>query len=212
MKKLISIVSLISLTFFGIAQNPKYIAVMEKTIAILDTARGVEQLRNSANTFERIANREKSEWLPIYYVAYCYATMTHRSKGNIIDTYCDKAETFINKADSIAPNNSEVYALKGEIAAARISVNPIARAQKYGAQSEIFRNKAKELDPSNPRPWLLEGENKFYTPPAFGGGKNKAKPAFEKALELYKTFKAASVIHPNWGKKEAEYFLKKCDE
>jgi len=44
-----------------------------------------------------------------------------------------------------------------------------------------------------------------------GGGKQKAKPAFEKALELYKTFKPVSIIHPNWGKKAAAYFLKKCE-
>jgi hypothetical protein len=46
----------------------------------------------------------------------------------------------------------------------------------------------------------------------FGGGKDKAKPAFEKALQLYETFKPASTIAPNWGKGATMYFLKECDK
>ena len=212
MKKLISVAIALSITLFITAQNPKYIAVMEKNIAILDTAKSVEQLQSSANTFERISGREKTEWLPNYYAAYCYAMLTRNVKGDMIDTYCDKADTFINKADSISPNNSEIYALKAQIASARIGVNPMMRGQKYGTQSAAFRDKSKTLDPTNPRPWLLEGEGNFYTPAAFGGGKKKAKPSFEKALSLYETFKPANTIAPRWGKEEANYFLKKCDE
>ncbi len=212
MKKQVSVLLAIGLTFFATAQNPKYISVMEKNIAILDTAKSTEQLQNLANTFERIAGHEKTEWLPDYYAAYCYVMQTRNTKGDAIDTYCDKAETFINKADSINPNNSEIYALKAQIASARIGINPMMRGQKYGTQSAAFLDKAKQLDATNPRPWVLEGESKFFTPPAFGGGKNKAKPAFEKAITLYETFKPASSIHPNWGKKEADYFLKKCTE
>jgi len=212
MKKLVSLAAIISISLFATAQNPKYMATMEKNIVILDTARSTTQLQNLANSFERIAGSEKTEWLPNYYAAFCYATMTQNTKGDAIDTYCDKATAFINKADSISPNNSEIYAIKAQIASARINVNPMTRGQKYGIQSAVLRDKAKELDPTNPRPWLLEGESKFYTPPAFGGGKIKAKPAFEKALALFETFKPAGTIHPRWGKKDANYFLKKCEE
>jgi hypothetical protein len=52
---------------------------------------------------------------------------------------------------------------------------------------------------------------KFYTPSAFGGGKDKAKVSYSKAATLFETFKPASSIHPNWGKKTNEYFLKQCD-
>ncbi|MBA3705245.1 MAG: hypothetical protein H0W84_04920 [Bacteroidetes bacterium] len=212
MKTLVSIATALSITLFATAQNPKYISAMEKNIAILDTARSTAQLQSLANNFERIASGEKKEWLPNYYAAYCYATLSLNFKGDEIDTYCDKADAFINKADSINPSNSEIYAVKAKIAAARINVNPMTRGQKYGAQSTVLRDKAKALDPANPRPWLLEGQSKFYTPTAFGGGKTKAKPAFEKALTLFETFKPTSSIHPRWGKNETTYFLKKCDE
>ncbi|MGZ4033661.1 MAG: hypothetical protein ACXVPU_07945 [Bacteroidia bacterium] len=212
MKKLITLIAVVSLTHIASAQNKKYIAAMEKNVAMLDTSRSNEQLQNLENTFERIASAEKSEWLPDYYAAYCNVNMTYNLKGDAIDTYCDKADAFLKIADSISPNNSEIYTLKAQVASARISVNPMTRGQKYGAQSADLREKAKSLDKTNPRPYYLEGTSYFYTPPMFGGGKDKAKPVFEKALKMYDDFKPASTIAPNWGRHATEYFLKKCDE
>lgn len=212
MKKLFFLTIMIAECIHTSAQNPKYIAAMEQSISVLDTTRDAKILQEQANKFERIASAEKAEWLPNYYAAYCYVNMTYSTKGNTIDTYCDKAETFINKADSINPNNSEIYVLKAQIASARISVNPMTRGQKYGTQSAEIREVAKKLDPTNPRPYYLEGTGYFYTPPMFGGGKDKAKPSFEKALGLFETFKPASSIAPHWGKHSTEYFLKECDK
>lgn len=212
MKKTLSILALLGVAIFAEAQNPKYIAAMEKNIAALDTTRDGAKLQNLANNFERIASAEKAEWLPNYYTAYCYVNMTYSTKGNEIDTFCDRAEKFIKIADSISPNNSEIYTLKAQIASARISVNPMSRGQKYGMESGELREKAKELDKTNPRPYYLEGTAYFYTPPMFGGGKDKAKPVFQKALEMYETFKPTSTIAPNWGKNSCTYFLKECDK
>ena len=197
---------------FSSAQNSKYIAEMKKNIVFIDTTRNITLLQRLANAFEQIAQNEKAEWLPDYYAAYCYATMAQVSKGNSIDLYCDRAEKFINKADSLNPHCSEVYTIKAQIAAARINVNIVKRGAKYGPQSNALLDKAKKMDPTNPRPWVLDGQNKFYTPQKLGGGKQKAKPAFEKALMLYNTFKPISAIHPDWGKKAAIYFLKRCNE
>lgn len=212
MKNILSILSLIFIFHVASAQNQRYISAMEKNVASLDTTRDGLQLQNLANNFERISSAEKSEWLPRYYTAYCYVNMTYSTKGNQIDTYCDKAETYLKIADSISPNNSEIYTLKAQIASARISVNPMSRGQKYGTISGELRDKAKELDKSNPRPYYLEGTGFYYTPPMFGGGKDKAKPVFQKALEMYETFKPASSIAPNWGKNSTIYFIKECDK
>lgn len=212
MKKIILIAALIGISNISVAQNKKYIATMEKNVAVLDTSKAPEQLQSLANTFERIASAEKTEWLPDYYVAYCNVNMSYGTKGDMIDTYCDKADVFLKKADSISPNNSEIYALMSQVASARISVNPMTRGQKYGMQAGELREKAKDLDKTNPRPYYLEGVGSFYTPPMFGGGKDKAKVSLQKALSLFETFKPASSIAPNWGKQPTEYFLKKCNE
>ena len=211
MKKLIAFIAIVSLTHVASAQDKKYISAMEKNVAMLDTSRSNEQLQSLENTFERIANAEKSEWLPNYYAAYCNVNMTYNLKGDAIDTYCNKADAFLRVADSISPNNSEIYTLKAQVASARISVNPMSRGQKYGTIAGELREKAKALDKTNPRPYYLEGTAYFYTPPMFGGGKDKAKPVFEKALSMFNDFKPASTIAPNWGRRATEYFLKQCD-
>lgn len=212
MKQTLTILALLSVTLFANAQSKKYAMAMEKNVMALDTTRDGKGLQSLANNFERIASAEKSEWLPSYYAAYCYVNMTYSTKGDEIDTFCDRAEKFIKVADSISPNNSEIYTLKAQIASARISVNPMARGQKYGTESGELREKAKELDKTNPRPYYLEGTAYFYTPPMFGGGKDKAKPVFEKALQMYETFKPESSIAPNWGKNSCAYFIKECDK
>jgi hypothetical protein len=212
MKKIVSIAVVMCITLTVAAQNKKYIAAMEKNVATLDTTRDAVLLQGLANNFERIGSAEKSEWLPAYYTAYCYVNMTYAVKGDEIDTYCDKADKFIHVADSMNPNNSEIYTLKAQIASARISVNPMSRGQKYGTISGELIEKAKGFDKTNPRPYYLQGTSYFYTPPMFGGGKDKAKPVFQKSLELFETFKPESTIAPHWGKSAALYFLKKCDE
>ncbi|MFL5764641.1 MAG: tetratricopeptide repeat protein [Bacteroidia bacterium] len=211
MKKLFTIF-LMTAAFAASAQNKKYMETMEKNVAALDTTYKTEQFQPLANTFERIAGAEKSEWLPNYYAAYCNVNMSYNTKGDMIDTYCDKADKYLHIADSLSPNNSEIYTLMAQVASARISVNPMSRGQKYGTMAAELRDKAKELDKTNPRPYYLEGTSFFFTPPMFGGGKDKAKPVFQKALEMYNAFKPVSSIAPRWGKSSTEYFLKKCDE
>jgi len=43
----------------------------------------------------------------------------------------------------------------------------------------------------------------------YGGGKDKAKPLFEKSLALYQTMKPQP-LYPNWGQKQAEDGLAQC--
>jgi hypothetical protein len=50
----------------------------------------------------------------------------------------------------------------------------------------------------------------FGTPPQFGGGKDKAKPLFEKSVALYKAAKPATLA-PTWGQKQAEDMLAQCN-
>jgi len=49
----------------------------------------------------------------------------------------------------------------------------------------------------------------FGTPPQFGGGKDKAKPVFEKAVQLYKDAKPKD-LYPRWGQKQSEDMIAQC--
>ena len=209
MKKTILSAAIIFSTIISLAQSDRYVPAMKKNIAMLDSALQKGNAKELANTFERIGDAEKTQWLPYYYAAYANIVSTYTEKDKTkVDPVADKAEELIMKAETIAgKENSEIAVIKSMIASAHMMVDPQSRYMKYGAASGSNIEKAKALDPTNPRPVYLEAQAKFYTPEAFGGGKAVAKPLFEKALSMFDTFKPENELYPAWGKSMAQYFL-----
>lgn len=209
MKKTILSALIVCFCFATFAQSDRYVPAMKKNIAMLDSAIQKGNAKELANNFERIGDAEKFQWLPYYYAAYCNVISTYTEKDKTkTDAIADKAEELIIKAEGLAgKENAEIDVIKSMIASSHMMVDPQSRYKKYGAASSENIKKAEELDPTNPRPVYLEAQAKFYTPPAFGGGKDIAKTLFEKALKMFDSFKPASELHPTWGKSATEYFL-----
>ncbi len=216
MKK-IFLVLLVSLTATAIfAQSEKYVKMMESKVAMLDSNNSATTWKELANTFERIADAEKTQWMPYYYASYCnvmagYASMPQDgSMGDnsaVTDPFADKAESLLNKAIALTTANTETYCVKKMVHSLRMMGNPMSRYMTEGANATAALTKAKELNAANPRIYILEGQDKFYTPEQFGGSKAGAKILFEKAKNLFDTYKAESSIAPNWGRSQVGYFL-----
>jgi hypothetical protein len=203
---------LFSLMLFGTlvaaAQSDKYVAAMDKTFHLFDSAKTTADLLSVANTFERIADAEKTQWLPYYYAGLALSTagwndpkMDKDANSTRINTLCDKAEAL--------DKNSEVYVLRNMSATQQMMVDPQTRWATYGMQAGKDLEIATQLNPDNPRIYYLKGESLINTPVAFGGGKDKAKPMFEKAIALYNTDKPKP-LWPHWGRERAEEELAKC--
>lgn len=214
MKKTILSLLIISFCITTFAQSEKYTSAMKKNISMMDSAMQKDNAREIANNFERIGEAEKLQWLPYYYAAYCNILSTYTEKDKTkVDAIADKAEELIIKAEGLAgKENSETAVIKSMIASSHMMVDPQSRYMTFGASSSQNMQKAQELDPSNPRAIYLEAQQKFYTPAAFGGGKDVAKPLFEKALKMFDTFKPASDLHPTWGKSATQYFLSQANK
>lgn len=207
---LLSIAFLLTVTSF--AQGEKYIGAMKKNLAAMDTSfKNPADLLKLANSFERIATAEKSEWLPFYYAAFCQVNYGFMQQDKSkIDAIADKAAELIKQADSISPNNSEISCIKSMIATCHMIVDPMQRWMQYGQESSSNMEAAMQQDPANPRPYYLKGQGLKYTPEQFGGGCKTAKPQLEIALEKYNTFKAATELHPAWGKEIVEKLIADC--
>ena len=204
------VVILFSFLFFILAKasDDKYTNAMEKNISLIDSAKSLADFQNITNNFERIASAEKSKWLPYYYASYCCAISSFFDTTiSEKDIYLDNADEYINLADSLKQDNSEIYTLKGLISQMRLMVNPMTRWQKYGPLANNYFKKAKDLDPTNPRPDYLIGQSLLYTPVQFGGGKEVARPILEEALKKYKSFKLENSISPDWGEKMVKNIL-----
>ena len=211
MKNLLTVLFLVSIGFTSYAQSPKFNDAMTKALAEMDTCKTGDQFMAMANKFERIALAEKNQWLPFYYASLARVTATFvygdPSKN---DAILDVAEKHAVTADSLMPNNSEIYVLRSMILGGRIMVDPMTRGQQYGMQSMMMMSKAMTLDPENPRSYYMMGQSLFYTPPQFGGGQDKGCAMLTTAKEKYATFKPASALHPNWGEDQVDETLKLC--
>jgi hypothetical protein len=187
-------------------------AAMIENIKHLDTASTQALLITLANNFDRIGKVEKLRWEPTYYASYCYATLAFLSADkNKVDGLLDKSEYYLQQAEAISKNNSEISSLYAMINSCRIIVDPINRYQTKRKDVFALLAKAKVEDPNNPRPYLVEANLLWRTPPVFGGGKKPSRQMVETAIEKYKIFKPANTISPTWGELQALSLLRKID-
>lgn len=211
MKKMFIAFLSLAIAAGGFAQSEKFTNAMTSALAQWDSAKTADDMLSISATFERIADAEKTQWLPYYYASLSqvlYAFMKNDMPNN--DALAGKAETLLIKADGLQPDNSEISCIKSMIATLRMLVNPQQRWQQYGAVIQQELDNAKKQDPANPRPYYLQGQNLRNTPEQFGGGCNSAKPLLEEAIKKYEAFKPASGIAPSWGKLQTEQVLASC--
>lgn len=188
---------------------------MAANVAAIDTTFSSGGLVTLANTFERIGDAEKSQWLPYYYAALAHVNSglmqmnggMGGANASVTDPIADKAEAALNKAAALTADNAEIQIIRKMIANLRMLADPQARYMTYGPEGAQALEKAKRMSPDNPRIYMLEGQDKFFTPEQFGGSKDEAKVLFQTAMQKFEAFKPETPIHPTWGKRVVQYFL-----
>jgi hypothetical protein len=205
-KAILSLVLLITLT--AGAQSDKYIQAMQKNIAVLDSAKSTDQLESLASTFERIGDAEKTQWLPYYYAALAQTWIGWNPATKDKDVNSAKINAYLAKAEAIE-KNAELYAVENMSATQQMLVDPQSRFMTNGKDAATALQKGMQADPNNPRLYYLQGMSLFSTPPQYGGGKDKAKPLFEKSVALYKASQPKP-LYPHWGQDLAVNMLAQC--
>jgi hypothetical protein len=190
------------------AQSDKYLAAMQTNIPMLDSAKSIDQLQGLAATFERIGDAEKTQWLPYYYAALAQTWIGWNPDTKDKDANSQKINAYLTKAEAIQ-KNAETYAVENMSATQQMLVDPQTRYATNGRDAGEALQKGLALDPNNPRLYYLQGMSLFNTPPQFGGGKDKAKPLFEKSVALFKAAQPKP-LYPTWGQKQAESMLAQC--
>ncbi len=187
-----------------------YEATMKANHQKIDEAKTLADYTVLAVRFERIANAEKTKWQPGYYAVLCYlnAVALLQLSDDEKRALPDKAQPIMDNLKKNFKNESEVFALQGFLYEMRIM--GMASAMKYSPLATEVLEEAEKLNPENPRVYYLQGMNVFHTPKAFGGGKEKAKPLFEKAKVLFAAQKPASSLDPIWGDPQNNRMLDEC--
>ncbi|HTI94497.1 MAG TPA: hypothetical protein VL727_28085 [Puia sp.] len=192
----------------GFAQSDKYTQSMEKNIALLDSAKTTDELLSLASTFARIGDAEKTQWLPYYYAALAQTWIGWNPATKDKDANSQQINAYLAKAEAIE-KNAETYAVENMSATQQMLVDPQSRYMTNGKDAATALQKGLAADPNNPRLYYLQGMSLFGTPPQFGGGKDKAKPLFEKSVALFKAAQPKP-LYPTWGKQQAEAMLAQC--
>lgn len=210
MKTFISIAVLtftISLQSF----SASYEETMKTNIQKITGAKTTAEFTTLAGQFERIAHAEPDKWLPGYYAAFCYVNavasieMKPDEKHKLLDVAQNKLDALLKSFTE----ESEIYALQSFVYQLRIT--DMSKGFKYTGMSFEALEKAEKLNPENPRVYYLRGTNTFHMPKAFGGGKEKAKPLFEKAAGLYENQNAVTTLKPSWGSEHNKKMLADCN-
>lgn len=188
-----------------------YETTMKANLQKLGEAKTLADYTALASQFERIANAEKTKWQPGYYAVLCYlnaVTMLQLSEDEKT-AQLDKAQPIMDNLKKNFKNESEVFALQGFLYEMRIM--GMASAMKYSPLATEVLEEAEKMNPANPRVYYLQGMNIFHTPKAFGGGKEKAKPLFEKAAVLFESVKPATALDPTWGAEYNKRMIEQCN-
>lgn len=196
----------------AIAADPAYENAMKKQIASMKTIQTAEESQAVANGFMRIADAKTDEWLPLYYAAWTQATAAFRFEVNK-DQFFDQAMELVTKADKIAPNNSEITALKGYVIMGKLSVDPMNRGQEMSPLAMQTFGKAIALDKENPRATTLMAQMELGMSQFFGSGPEKACGMARMGLDLFAKEEAKideNYLLPTWGKMNAEQVASAC--
>jgi hypothetical protein len=178
---------------------------------LMDTTKGLTEsdLTRLAYSFERLSEVYIDEWLPYYYASLCWTNIAGNfSKEKDVDKLADRAVSLLDKADKLTENKSDILCLSAFIISSRIRVDILKRGRSYTEESNVLLMKTLEINSENPIAYYVLGKNKLNMPIFFGGGKEKAKPYFLKASELYKRNKLQkNSIEPAWGKTATKMIL-----
>jgi tetratricopeptide (TPR) repeat protein len=145
-------------------------------------------------------------WITAYWIAYAkYYESVHFIKFKN-RKQCQKAiDSAIGLLEEIKNKNSETHALLAFIQSFSIQLSGGMSAAGIAAKVKRNAETAIRLDSANIRAWYVLASNDYYTPVAFGGGKNCEKYLL-KAISLEERTIPNPYL-PSWGKSEAYSLL-----
>jgi hypothetical protein len=193
---------------FPLEQYPE---AMQKSISAVYHASDLAGLREAVNGLERIANAEKNKWEPHYYIAFGYLMMANLEHDAVKkDVFLDRAMIAVEKAKTLAGQESEIIALEGFVYMMRVTVDPAARGAEFAPMAMKAFAKATAINPENPRALGLMAQMQYGSAQFFKAPTTEACALAEQALKKFDSYKPGNPLAPLWGKTMVETLREKC--
>ena len=207
MKNLI-IIAIALISFNGFAQT-NYEEGMQKAFGLW----GENNATEASNLFERIANAEPDNWLPLYYAAQVNITSSFGEKNEEkLSAQLKKAQNLINDATAISKNNPEILVLQALLHTAWVAFDDATYGMTLSGKVIELYTKAAMIAPENPRVVYCKAEWNMGSAKYFGQDTAPFCKDLERALALFENFKPETPFSPNWGKDRAEALLQTCKQ
>jgi len=216
LKKYTFIILLLTIGFSGVKAQEKadgrtYYDKMKSSLYTLNNAGNFETFNMVSRQLKKIADEEKTKWIPFYHASYAYLMAAFLAKEKYtIEDLVNQAQNMLDKANKLSPNNDEINALQGFIFQGRMINKEGKDVYKWAQKAVKEFDHARFINPNNPRPYYLLGQILYRLPPGFGGNKESACHHFIDAQKKYKSFKPKSEFSPNWGEAANTTMLHKC--
>jgi hypothetical protein len=191
----------------SVSAQSAYETGMKKAFSLWEENKSTE----ASALFERIAAAEKTNWLPLYYVALVNTTEAFKIKDKEkISALLTKAQAAQDNATAISANNPELMVMQAMIHTAWIVYDPMTNGMKLSATVMEIYEKALSLAPNNPRVVFCKAEFEIGGARYFGSDTSAMCKEVERAVGLFATFKPETPFSPKWGKDRAEETLQEC--
>ena len=190
-----------------VSAQSQYETGMTKAFGLWEEDKATE----ASALFERIAAVEKTNWLPLYYVALVNTTEAFKTKDKqTISALLAKAQSAQDTADALSPNNAELLVMQAMINTAWIVSDPMTNGMKLSAPTNELYAKAIVIAPNNPRVVFNKAQFAIGSAKFFGNDTKPMCAEIERSIGLFANFKPETPFSPKWGKERAEAALAEC--
>ena len=162
-----------------------------------------QRLMEIADELNKVSNQNQ---MAVYWFAYAkYYEALHYLKTQNREESQKILLSAINMLEETEEKNSEMYALLAFLQSFSLQYHAGMNAASIAAKIKVHTETALQSDSTNLRAWYVLASTDYYTPVAFGGGKNCEKYLL-KAISLNEQTISQPYM-PTWGKSDAYALL-----
>ena len=181
-----------------------YMKAIDKAVTNLEILENTADLRRCKETFVRMTQLYKKQWLPAYYSAYCSIELVYWERDpDSSHIRLREAADLLKKLETMeGVDQSELETLWGYYYMCFISTDPVVLGFRFFDTTVAKFKRALELNPENPRPVVLLAlfEQRF---PNYVEGEVDYDEQKEIAEALFKA-ERKSLEKPYWGREFLE--------
>jgi len=112
----------------------------------------------------------------------------------------------LKRAIELKPDFADACALLATVYEERVGLDPRGLGPTLGPVTSAMRRKSVELAPKNPRVVLLDSMTVFWTPEAYGGGREAGVKRALEAIGFFQNERLTDPLMPDWGLPHAWVF------